>query len=283
MNTNNSPLVSVLTPAYQAAAFIQETAESVLSQSCPDFEYILIDDASRDETYPLITKLAQRDDRIRPYSNQINQGIAETRNACVKQARGKYVLWQDADDISLPDRIADLVEFMEENPEVGICGSYMQPFGSSGAGEIKTYPTSDVEMRKSIFKISVVSQPTAILRRECFEKVGIYNSRYINTEDLDMTFRIGMQYELGNVPKVLLKYRLHEQSTTSKNMRAMLRDTVTIRSAYAKLGAYTVTPADRLAMIATRLALLLPTQAVPILFNLFRKPITTANGAKRVT
>ena len=122
------PEVSVITPAYNCEKYIKKAIESILNQSYKDFEYIIIDDNSTDKTWKIIKSFANKDTRIKAYINKRNLGIPLNRNRGIKLARGKYIVWQDADDISKKHRIKKLYEFMENNKEVGICGSYIQFF-----------------------------------------------------------------------------------------------------------------------------------------------------------
>ncbi|MCA9308097.1 glycosyltransferase family 2 protein, partial [candidate division WWE3 bacterium] len=126
MKTN--PLVSVITPAYNVEHVLEETIKSVLNQTYNNFEFIILDDASPDNTWQIIQKWAKKDKRIIPVKNEINLYIAENRNKGLLLAKGKYIVWQDADDISVSSRIEKQVEFMEQNPDVAICGGYLQSF-----------------------------------------------------------------------------------------------------------------------------------------------------------
>lgn len=266
----DTPLVSVLTPAYNAESFFKETVDAVLIQTYANLEYIIVEDRSTDRTWDLVQEVARIDSRIRIDRNERNLGIAGTRNRCVSEARGKYVVWQDADDISLPQRVERLVGFMEKHPDVGICGSYLQIFSVRGDLEVRRYPVADAEIRKCIFRFSPISQPTAIIRRSCYAGVGAYDSRYVNTEDLDMTFRLGMQHRLANVPEVLLRYREHGGSTTATAMRAMLKDTLQIRRKYNGQGEYRMGPGDWCAWAATSAAFLIPARVLMRLYSMQR-------------
>lgn len=275
---NEQPLVSVLTPAYNAEAFLPETVGSIRNQSYSNFEYVLIDDHSTDGTWSFIQGAARDDARIRPLRNPENMKIARTRNRCVEEARGKYVIWQDADDVSLPNRIERLVAHMEAHPNTGICGSYLQLFNEDGDLDVRRYPTSDKDIRRKAFKFAPISQPAAIIRRECYAKAGIYDDSYVNCEDLDMTFRIGMHYELANVPEVLLRYREHQKSTTLVDMHVMLKDTLKIRLKYNDGKHYKMGGSDWLAWLATATALALPPFAVIRLFKMQRAMLLRAAG-----
>src|ERR1700682_894516 len=101
MSETRLPLISVVTPAFNAERYVRASIESILRQSFTGFELIVIDDASTDGTWPIIHELASRDHRIRAFRNPTNLGIAGNRNKGVDLARGVYLAWQDADDISV--------------------------------------------------------------------------------------------------------------------------------------------------------------------------------------
>jgi len=264
-----SPLVSVCTPAYNAAPFLPETIEGILNQTYTNFEYIIVNDCSTDRTREICQEYAARDSRIKFFDNEENLRIAKTRNRCVSLVTGKYLVWQDADDISLPIRLEKLVEAMERDPQLGICGSHYQCFDETGDLELRKFPSSDQELRKIIFKMSPVSQPTVALRKQALDKLGLYDESFTNCEDLDMTFRIGQAWKLGNVPEVLVRYRIHPNSTTQTAMNIMVKDTLSIRKKYASLG-YQMSLSDKVALLVTRLSLLLPPKFAQRLFSIFR-------------
>ena len=120
--------ISVLTPAYNAEAYIGETIESILGQTFADFEYIIFDDCSTDGTWEIIIRYAEKDSRIVPVQGEKNLGFAGAYGRLASLATGEYVAWQSADDISMPYRLEHQLRFMENNPDVGVCGGYILLF-----------------------------------------------------------------------------------------------------------------------------------------------------------
>ena len=149
---NKITKVSVVTPAYNAEKFLAKAIESILCQSYQDFEYIIIDDCSTDGTWKMIQDYAKKDKRIIAITNQKNLGIAGNRNRGVSLAKGKYLVWQDADDISLPRRIEKQVAFMDKHLKVGICGGSLQFFDQNGLKEKRKYASDDKTLRSKIFR-----------------------------------------------------------------------------------------------------------------------------------
>ena len=270
-----TPAVSVLMPAYNAERYIGEAIDSILSQSFTDFELIISDDASMDRTWDIIKQYKQKDTRIRISRNTKNKYIAENRNILVKLAKGKYIAWQDSDDISLPTRLADQYAYLEGHPHVGIVGGYLQFFDDQGVKSIRKYATGDAELRKNIFKYSPVAQPTAMIRKECFDKVGLYNPAYPPAEDIDMSFRIGALYQFANLPQITLRYREHHVSATFKKLRKIELATLAIRRKHNGTHGYYMTWADTLYNLLQYISLFIVPGRIKIaLFNAIRNSHT---------
>ncbi|MCX6730647.1 MAG: glycosyltransferase family A protein [Candidatus Roizmanbacteria bacterium] len=266
-----SPLISVLMPAYNAEKYIAEAIESILAQTFKDFELIISDDASTDKTWDIIKKYKDKDKRIFITRNSKNRYIAENRNVLVKLAKGKYIAWQDADDISVPVRLKKQSHFLEKNPQVGIVGGYLQFFDEKGTKSIRKYATSDKELRKNIFRFSPVAQPTAMIRSECFKKVGLYNPKYPPAEDIDMSFRIGKFYEFANLPQITLKYREHLDSATFNKLKKIELSTLEVRRENDGKNGYKLSYLDRLYNLLQYVSIfVLPGRIKIALFNAIR-------------
>lgn len=230
--------VSVVIPAYNAALYLPEAISSILDQSFKDFELIVIDDASKDETWSIIQSFASKDSRIRAFRNENNLGIAGNRNRGLELATGKYLAWQDADDISVPTRLEKQHSYLEAHPEAGMVGGALQLFRGDKVLGIRRYPTTDEELRKCIFRHSPVAQPSAMLRIEALKKVGSYNLKYPPAEDLEMTFRIGEHFRLANLDEILVKYRESSTSATFRSLRKIELSSIEIRWKFAKSNSY---------------------------------------------
>ena len=206
----NSPRVTVLMPAYNAAAFLPAAVESILQQSFTDFEFLIIDDGSTDESVAVIETF--RDKRIRLVRNDINLGLTASLNRGLELARGAYVARMDADDISLPDRLQRQVAFMDANAEVAVCGSWLEAFD----GRLKILwspPLADEEIKANLFFESVIYHPTVMMRQPAFSDLPIrYDGDYPHAEDYELWCRLSRFRRFANIGAVLLQYRLHEQS-----------------------------------------------------------------------
>ena len=266
----NNLLVSVVMPAYNSEKYISEAIESILNQTFKDFEFIIIDDGSTDKTWEIIQEYAKKDERITAFKNEKNLNNYATRNKGIKIAKGKYIVWQDSDDVSLPNRLEKQVDFMEKNLEVGICGSYMQIFTDERDLNIRKYSIEDKDLRKDIFKFSPIAQPAAIIRKSCYEKVGYYDDRFDATQDLDMTFRIGNEFKLANIPEVLVNYRVHSDSITYTKLNRQIENALRIRKKYSSGYNYKIDLSGRIACTVAWCMQFMPVGVVYKVFELFR-------------
>lgn len=258
MGDSSAP-ISVVMPAFNAEQYIAESIQSILDQSFHNFELIIIDDASTDRTLEILYEYAKKDSRIRVFNNEKNLGIAGNRNLGVSLALGKYLAWQDADDISLSYRLEQQYHFLETHPEVGIVGGYLELFSGDNILGVRRYAEGDLALRKSIFKYSPVAQPAAMIRKDVLDGVGIYDLSYPPAEDLDMTFRIGMISKLANIPRILIRYRVSATSATGKSLKTMELNTLRIRRKYLFKAPYQASAID----VAYNLAHFLSIYIVP--------------------
>lgn len=268
---NNSPQLTVLMPAYNAADYISESIESILVQTFKDFIFIILDDASTDNTLEIINRYKRKDKRIKVLKNLSNEYIASCRNILIKNTTTQFIAWQDADDISLPDRLSLQIKYLKNNPSVGIVGGFIEFFDEEGNSSLRKYKEQDQLLRKKIFRYSPVAQPVAMIRRECFDTLGLYNLKYPPAEDIDMSFRIGTKYKFGNIQKVLLKYRVTQTSATYRKLRKMELSTLAVRSKYIFHPSYPLTTIDFLYNLLQFISVfLIPAKLKISLFKKFR-------------
>jgi glycosyltransferase involved in cell wall biosynthesis len=238
--------VSVVIPAYNAERFLPAAVDSILGQSFREFELIIVDDCSTDATWDIAQRYASGDARIRVYRNARNLGIAGNRNRGVSLAAGRYLAWQDADDISLPTRLEKQARFLDAHPEVAIVGAYIELFRGDVTLGVRRYPADDATMRRCIFRYSPLAQPAAMIRLDALRGVGDYDLRYPPAEDIDMTFRLGRHHRLGNIEEVLLRYRESEGSATFTGLRKIEMSTVAIRLRNRRAPGFHMTVGDAL-------------------------------------
>jgi len=208
-----NPTVSVLMPAYNAEKYIAESIESILNQTFSDFEFIIINDGSTDNTAKIIREYARRDSRIKFIDNKKNMGVAKTRNQLLDNAVGKYIAYQDSDDISLAHRLAYQVDFLDSHPDISVVGAAMETFPKY---EKLVY----VERPKLLdfYGYNMVSNAVVMFRRSDILKYGFkYKENYQTCEDYDFWVQIVRVLKIYNLPEVLMKYRVLEKSLSHNN------------------------------------------------------------------
>jgi|GEM_PF-2066934 len=213
-----TPLASVILPAYNASATIAETIQSVLAQDFEDFELIVINDGSTDETDNLIRSFS--DHRI-VYQNRSHHGLVNTLNHGIATSRGKFILRIDADDVAYRKRFSKQIAYLEQNPSVGILGTQAVAIDMSGEQiGIGRKPLGwQAVINYSRFACPVL-HPTYCVRREVFIKLNGY--RDLPSEDYDFLLRaLEMGVQIENLPEPLIKYRVSGEGISSGNPEKM--------------------------------------------------------------
>ena len=222
----NRPAISVLMPVYNSEKFLTDAIQSILSQTFSDFEFLIIDDGSTDDSLSICEKFAQLDNRIR-LKNRPNTGYVVALNEMLKEAKGTYIARMDSDDISLPDRLQTQFEFMENNPEVVCLGGFywlVDHLGRKLSQIIQ--PEDDKTIQEiALSGISPMVHPTVMIRKADLMKAGFYDQKVEYIEDLDLFLRLGEIGKLANLPIPVLHYREHPHSASSKNQELQLERT----------------------------------------------------------
>lgn len=199
--------ISVIMPVYNGEKFLKEAIDSILNQTFKDFEFIIINDGSTDNSKSIISGFD--DQRIKYYENESNLGIVETLNKAVELSNGIYIARQDQDDVSIPYRFEKQFEFMENNPEIAVSGSYISMFGSS-QNVIWNYPVLHEDILCNLLFSVVINHPTVMMRRSVIlENDFRYAPLFNGAEDYDLWVRIAKRHKIANIPEVLLFYRIH--------------------------------------------------------------------------
>ncbi len=207
--------ISVIMPAYNAQDYLREAIDSVLNQNYQDFEFIIINDCSTDNTEHII--LSYTDPRIVYLKNEENLGVARTLNRGLDAAKGEYIARTDADDNCLPDRFTKQVAYLDAHPEVDVLGTASRSFDENGT-LFFGYPTIDPEVLKIDFLFSCgICHPTVMLRKSTLEKHHLrYDHAFNKVEDYEMWCRMmDLGCRITNLPDVLLDHRLHKNQVTS--------------------------------------------------------------------
>ncbi|MDU0370355.1 glycosyltransferase family 2 protein [Hymenobacter endophyticus] len=207
MPTSASPLVSVIIPVFNAGEYLRPAIDSILQQTFQDFELIIVDDCSRDESLA-VARSYEADPRVKVLANAQNRGRSFSDNYGAEFARGKYIAKMDADDVALPHRLQTQIGFLEQNPSVGLTSSFMKCFGESDI--VYEYPVSADAVRSYMLFNMPVANPTAFFRRSLLQEHGLrYDDTIQDTfgEDYEFIARVAQVVDIVNQPEILLHYR----------------------------------------------------------------------------
>lgn len=219
------PIVSVIIPAYNAVRYIRETLDSVLAQTYPAFEAIIVDDGSTDDLETAVRPY-RADQRI-VFLRQENRGIAGARNAGVARASGAYIAFLDADDIALPERIAVQAAFLENHPQYGIVYSRFQSFYDGHPERFYSYRRRFYagDIFRPLLHHSFICPSTVMMRRETFEVVGGFDKDFRDAEDWDLWRRLAYRGTyFGFLDKVLVHTRLRLKSLSGFHNQVRMKE-----------------------------------------------------------
>lgn len=216
------PRISVIIPAYKAMAYLPETLASALAQDADDVEVLVIDDGSPDNVREWFA--TQTDARARLISRP-NGGLSAARNTGIREAKGAYLAFLDADDLWKPAKLRLQAAVLDARPEVGLVNCWVALIDEHGRSKGRQIRNPErgrvwsVMVERNIVECGSVP----LIRRECFERVGGFDETIVSP-DRDMWLRIAAEYEVELVPDALVYYRHHSLSQ-SKNWRALLEST----------------------------------------------------------
>jgi glycosyltransferase involved in cell wall biosynthesis len=217
MPTNVS--VSVLMPVYNADRYVAEAVESILKQTFTDFEFIIINDGSTDNSLQLLEKYANQDARIKLVSRE-NRGLINTLNEGLALAQAPLIARMDADDVAFIDRFQLQVSFMGQHPEIACVGGYAEIIDAAGrALALMKEPEDNQQIQEMALKgHAPFVHPTTMLRKGQVEAAGGYRGEFEAAEDLDLWLRLGEISVLANIPHPLIKYRMLTNSVSGSNI-----------------------------------------------------------------
>lgn len=222
---SSSPRVSVVMCAYNEQAHIEESVASILSQTYSNFEFIIVDDASTDNT---VSKIHQfKDSRIKLIQNEDNLGLTKSLNIGLKAARGEYIARMDADDISLPSRIEKQVVYMDNNPTTILCGTWANLFGDKEGN--RKHSSNNYELKiRTLFSCQFI-HPTVMLRLSTLSENQLwYDESFKQAQDYEFWSRLISYGDYYTIPEVLLNYRVHDKQVSSKSREKQLERTYNV-------------------------------------------------------
>ncbi|MFT3867312.1 MAG: glycosyltransferase [Nibricoccus sp.] len=216
--SGHRPIVSVIMSVHNGEPYLREAIDSILAQSFTDFEFLIVNDCSSDNSQRII--ISYGDPRVRLVDNPTNIGLTKSLNKALALSRGHYVARMDADDRSHKERLAKQVEFLNENPRVAVVGTQIQPIDAEG----KTIRKGG--SRKAVDPVALawhwifdnpLAHSTTLFRREIiWERMKGYDETFRTSQDFELWSRVAHLYEICNLDEVLVDFRLHANSVSRR-------------------------------------------------------------------
>jgi glycosyltransferase involved in cell wall biosynthesis len=209
------PELSVIMCVYNGETFLKEAVESVLGQTYASFEFIVVNDGSTDRSAEILASFD--DPRIKRIDNSSNLGLIRSLNIGLDLAKGDFIARMDADDICAPDRLQKQLSFLKDNPEIGLCGSWLKIVDEETSYK---FPLTHDEIMAALLEYNAMAHPSVLLRTKLVKESGLrYDSRFPGAEDYELWSRMIFLTRFANIPETLLFYRRHEQQVTQNKKK----------------------------------------------------------------
>lgn len=218
--------ISIIMGIYNCEKYLDESIESIINQTFKNWELIMCDDGSKDNTYNIAKNFEkQYPKKIKVIKNEKNLGLNETLNKCLKLAKGKYIARQDGDDVSISNRLEIEYDFLEKNPQYALVSAKMSFFDEGGEwGELTVKQQPD---KNDFVKGPPFAHAPVLIRKEVLEKVGGYtvDEKLLRVEDYHLWFKIYAQGYIGyNINQVLYKMRDDKDAYKRRNFRNRINE-----------------------------------------------------------
>lgn len=210
------PKISVIMSVYNGMPFLEDAVKSILNQTYRNFEFIIVDDGSTDESWSYLKSL--KDKRVILVKNKRNIGLASSLNIALAHTRGDFIARMDADDICSPDRLIKQVGFLSKNNDYVMVGSQVLWVNKKNL-PISGFqvPQKDQEIRRKLILRNQFNHPTVMFRNDIVQKIGAYRSFLNGIEDYDLWFRVLKAGKVLNLSDSLIRRRIHPQALSTKN------------------------------------------------------------------
>lgn len=221
--------ITVLMPVYNAEKYLKQAVDSILSQTYVDFVFLIINDGSTDGTEKII--LSYNDGRIKYVNNERNIGLVKTLNKGLALVETEFLVRMDADDIAIRERLEWQIEFMDKNPEIGVCGGLCELFGLESG--VPAIPLSDENIKANLLFNNPICHPAVIIRNNIIKKNNVlfgvpfdfaddYGHKVLEMEDCALWHKLKTTTRFANLNKVLIKYRREGQNLTAQKSNIIL-------------------------------------------------------------
>ncbi len=211
-------LISVVMSAYNSEKFISGSITSILNQTYENWELIIINDASSDNTLKIINQFSENDSRIKVIDNGKNLGLTISLNIGIKNSSGEYIARLDSDDLAEPSRLEKEIDYLHADPDVGLVGSgahLINSFGDKiGSMNVMSQPYF---VNKFIINLNPFIHSSLMFRKKALDDVGSYRERFRYSQDYDLILRLSDRYKLSNIPLPLIRWRVSDGSVTMQH------------------------------------------------------------------
>lgn len=222
---DKDPTITVIMPIYNCDLYVKEAIDSILNQTFSDFEFIIIDDASTDNTVSIVKKY--NDLRIKLIEKEKNSGYTNSLNYGLSIAKGEYIARMDGDDISFPERFEKQIDFLDKNLDVVVCGSFFKIIGTD---KIYAVCENHEEIKLAMLQECPMGHPTVMMRKKIFQEYNlIYDRSKEPAEDYDLWTRLVFLGKLHNLQEVLLNYRMHNSQVSNKRNNEQKKAAIEIK------------------------------------------------------
>ncbi len=208
---------------YNGEEFLKDSILSVLNQSYKDFEFVIVDDCSSDGTSVILNDFQKTDSRIKVIKNNQNLGLTKSLNKAIRESSGEYLARLDAGDLSVEERLEKQVNFLDNNKDVGLVGSFVCIINTKGeiVKEVK-YPIDNEALKKVLIRYNPFVHSSVMFRREVGARVGFYDEAFPYAQDYSLYFKFFPYTQFATLPLFLVQYRYMPYSITStKNKQQM--------------------------------------------------------------
>ncbi len=213
----NQPLVSVLISAHNEQNWIEQSVNSILTQTYSNLEIIIVNDGSTDDTLNILKKIQKKDKRVK-IINQENKGLTKSLNIGINQCKGQYIARMDADNVSREDRIERQVEFLKKNPSYSIVGSWRKEIKNNEIKK-KKFPVENKAIKQWLIRACVISHSSVMIKSEKIKKYK-YNERFRTSQDYELWIRMAKKEKFHNIPEYLTTaYNRKKGITNSKKKK----------------------------------------------------------------
>ncbi len=217
MPVKDKPLISVIMSVYNEQEYIEDAVKSILGQTESDFEFLIVDDCSTDDTVKIIEQL--NDERVILIGNEQNLGLTKNLNRALKEAKGEFIARMDGDDVSMSDRFEKQIRYLKDHPEIMLISCNTTTFGEQQL--VSDISGSPEELKCTMLLRPVLAHPGFMFRRELYDKYGFsYDEHFRSAQDYDFAARVTREHHIEVTPEVLLQYRAHKgQVSQTPNLK----------------------------------------------------------------